>query len=149
MPAIAESPHFSRTRDFPYFRRIWKNVVVALLATSFIPLITIGGGMYYYSTTVLKQKTLESLRSKVVSHKETLDRFLTERTMDLKLISENLQMEELIRPGVLENVLDSLQKGLPYFQDLGIIDDQGRHLAYVGPFQLLSETTKRRSGSRP
>ena len=139
MVQVTEKPASSRQTDFPYFRRIWKNVVVALLATSFIPLIIIGGGMYHFTATVLKEKTLEALRTEVINHKKTIDRILAERIMDLKLLSNNLSPEFLVRSGALQSVFQSLGKG---FQDLGIIDDQGRHLAYVGPYELITKNYK-------
>ncbi|MEW6674093.1 MAG: ATP-binding protein [Thermodesulfobacteriota bacterium] len=142
MTQAADKTFSSKQADFPYFRRIWQNVVVALLATSFIPLIVIGGGMYHYAATVLREKTLEALRAEVTNHKITIDRFLAERIMDLKLLSKNLGPEHLVRPGALESVFQSLQKELPCFQDLGVIDDQGRHLAYVGPYELMSKNYK-------
>jgi len=142
MTQVADKKFSSQQTDFPYFRRIWKNVVVALLATSFIPLIVIGGGMYHYTATVLEEKTLEALRTEVTNHKNTIDQFLAERAMDLKLLSKNLTPKYLVRPGALESVFQSLQKELPCFQDLGVIDDQGRHLAYVGPYELISKNYK-------
>jgi len=125
--------------DFPYFRRIWKNVIVALFGASFVPLLLIGGGMYYYSASVLKDQTLESLRTEVVNHKEAIDRFLQDRTQDLRLLAGNIGLDHLTRPGTIETVFRSLQKELPCFTDLGIIDDQGRHLAYAGPFDLIEK----------
>jgi two-component system NtrC family sensor kinase len=131
-----------QAKDFPYFRRVWNNVMVTLLAASFIPLIFIGGGMYYYTASLLKQKTLESIRLEVMNHKEAIDRFLEERTMDLKALSMHPGLASLTRPGALETVSQFLRKELPCFTDLGIIDDQGRHLAYVGPYDLISKNYK-------
>jgi len=142
MPQVAEKTFSSQKADFPYFRRVWKNVVTALLATSFVPLIVIGGGMYYYTAAVLKEKTLETLRTEVMHHKNTIDRFLAERVLDLKLLSENLTPEYLVQPGALESVFQSLQKQLSRFQDLGVIDHQGRHLAYIGPYELMTRNYK-------
>ncbi len=137
---------FSKTKekDYPYFRGVWNRVVVALTAASFIPLILIGGGMYYYATSALKEKTLTTLRMQVINHKDAIDQFLAERTMDLKVVSANLGLDSLITPGVLEGVFLSLRsaEGRSCFTDLGIIDDQGRHLAYVGPYDLISKNYK-------
>ena len=137
---------FSKTKekDYPYFRGVWNRVVVALTAASFIPLILIGGGMYYYATSALKEKTLTTLRMQVINHKDAIDQFLAERTMDLKVVSASLGLDSLITPGVLEGVFLSLRsaEGRSCFTDLGIIDDQGRHLAYVGPYDLISKNYK-------
>jgi two-component system NtrC family sensor kinase len=124
--------------DFPYFRRLWKSIVVALLAASFIPMLVIGGGMYYYTVSIIEEKTLHDLRMEISEHREAIDAFLSERTMDLKLLSSNLGLGHLTTPGALEKLFRSLQAELPCFTDLSIIDDEGRHLAYVGPHDLLT-----------
>jgi two-component system NtrC family sensor kinase len=133
--------HLRKTRegDYPYFRRLWNSVVVALLAASFIPLIVIGGGMYYYTISIMEEKTLESLRTEISEHREAIDQFLAERTADLSLLSSNLSLDYLTTPGILEQIFASLQHQLACFADIGIIDDQGRHLAYVGPYDLLGK----------
>ena len=137
---------FSKTKekDYPYFRGVWNKVVVALTAASFIPLILIGGGMYYYATSALKEKTLTTLRMQVINHRDAIDQFLAERTMDLQVLAASLGMDSLITPGVLKGVFLSLRsaEGRSCFTDLGIIDDQGRHLAYVGPYDLISKNYK-------
>jgi two-component system NtrC family sensor kinase len=137
---------FTKTqeKDFPYFRHVWNRIVVALIAASFIPLILIGGGMYYYATSALKEKTLAALRMEVLNHKEAIDEFLAERTMDLRALSVNLELSKLTAPGALETVFLSLRSpaGRPCFMDLGVIDYQGRHLAYFGPYDLISKNYK-------
>lgn len=130
--------------DFPYFRRLWNNIVVALFAAAFIPLILIGGGMYYYASSALKAKTLDSLRSEVRQHQKTIDQFLSERIMDLREISRPGNLASLTRPGALEAIFKAMQPaaGGGYFTDLGIIDQQGVHRAYVGPYDLITKNYK-------
>lgn len=129
-------------KDFPYFRRLWNTMVVSLLAASLFPLAFIGGGMYYYAVSILKDKTLATLRMEIIDHKEAIDQFLAERTRDLQLLCSNLDIEPLTAPGALDQVFRSLREALPCFTDLGIIDEQGRHLAYVGPYDLISKNYK-------
>jgi len=141
-PELSAGLRQSQEKDFPYFRRLWNSIVVALLAASFIPMIVIGGGMYHYAVSALEERTLADLRMEVSEHKGAIDQFLTERTMDLELLAGNLGLDYLTRPGMLATVFSSLQQGVPCFTDLGIIDDQGQHLAYVGPHDLLSKNYK-------
>ena len=133
LPASTKIPN----GDYPYYRRTWYRVVFALLAVAFIPLVLIGGGTYYLSASVLKAKTLETLTFEVAQHKRVIDEFLSERTQDLKLLAANLGAETLSSRASLQKAFQSLQKEKPFFQDLGLIDDQGRHLAYVGPYDLM------------
>ena len=125
-------------RDFPYYRRLWTRVVVILTASAFLPLAVLGGGLYAYLSHTIKGKTLESLQMEAVSHAQTIDAFLSDRIRDLRLISENNSLQDLTAPGKIEQVLESLRSGLPYFQDLGVIGLQGAHLAYAGPYDLKS-----------
>lgn len=139
MEEILHKPARERPGDFPYFRRTWNIVVVTLLAAAFVPLIIIGGGMYSYLTSVIRQKTVAGLRANALDLKTAVDQFLVERTIDLKLISENIGLSGLRDRQTLQNVFHSLQQQLPCYTDLGVIDDQGRHLAYAGPYDLLGK----------
>jgi two-component system NtrC family sensor kinase len=116
--------------------------VVALLAASFIPLLVIGGGMYYHTVSILEQKTLAALDAEISEHRETIDHFLMERAIDLKNLASILEFDYLTAPGNLKKVFDTLQQQLPCFTDIGVIDDEGRHRAYIGPHDLLSKNYK-------
>jgi len=140
--SVPVSSRPSQEKDFPYFRRLFNSIVVALLAASFIPLLVIGGGMYYHTVSILEQKTLAALDAEISEHRATIDHFLTERTMDLKILSSNLGFDYLTAPGNLKKVFDTFQKELPCFTDMGVIDDQGRHRAYAGPYDLLAKNYK-------
>ena len=141
MPEFSQTPEDLREKDFPYFRRLWNTIVIALLAAAFIPLVLIGGGMYFFAGTTLKQKTMESLRAEVLNHKNAVDLFLTERALDLKQLAGTAGLVSLTLPGTLAAAFQSLQASgdKPWFTDLGIIDDQGRHRAFVGPYDLISK----------
>ena len=144
-PGLGQSIGQTQERDFPYFRRLWNSIVIALTAASFIPLIVIGGGMYYYTVSLLEKKTLDALTDELNDHRDAIDEFLNGRTKELKLLSSNLDLNHLGSPGGLQKAFESLQRELKCFTDLGVIDDEGRHLAYVGPYDLLSKNYKEAS----
>jgi two-component system NtrC family sensor kinase len=98
--------------------------------------------MYYHTVSILEQKTLAALDAEINEHREAIDQFLTERTIDLKNLSGILGFEYLTDPGNLKKVFDTLQRQLPCFTDIGVIDDQGRHRAYLGPYDLLLKNYK-------
>jgi two-component system NtrC family sensor kinase len=141
-PGPAQGFGQPQEKDFPYFRRLWNSVVVALIAASFIPLIVIGGGMYYYTVSMLEDKTLESLTEEIKEHREAIDEFLDGRIKDMKLLASNLGLEYFTSPGAIQSVFGTLRRELECFTDLGVIDDQGRHVAYAGPYDLLSKNYK-------
>jgi len=140
--SVPVSSRPSQDKDFPYFRRLFNSIVVALLAASFIPLLVIGGGMYYHTVSILEQKTLSELDVEISEHRKTIDHFLMERAIDLKNLASILEFDYLTAPGNLKKMFDTLQQQLPCFTDIGVIDDEGRHRAYIGPYDLLSKNYK-------
>lgn len=132
-------PKESPRNDYPYYRQVWIRVVLSLLTVSLVPLIVIGGGVSSYTIEKLETHALDALREKVQEHQQAIDNFLEQRENQLKVIASLYSMEELIVPGRLEDVFTVLQQQVPGFVDLGVIDMQGRHQAYVGPHALLSQ----------
>ncbi|MCF8077951.1 MAG: hypothetical protein K9K88_01595 [Desulfobacterales bacterium] len=122
--------------DFPYFRRIWVRVVLTLLAASFIPLLVIGGGLYFFAASALKAKAIESVQLEMVQRRLSIDRFFEERVLDLQQLADRLEPWPTADSKVMEAGLNSLNQGTPFFSDLGIIDGHGRHRAYAGPYRL-------------
>ena len=93
METKTRKPSEPAAGDFPYFRRLWNSIVLSLVAAAFIPLILIGGGMYYYAASALHEKTLHSLRTDVRHHQKTVDRFLAERIGDLRQIVNAMDLQ--------------------------------------------------------
>ena len=100
--------------------------------------------MYYYAASAVKDQTINALSQEVRHHQKTIDRYLAERILDLRAISRSINLERLIQPGVLEEVFRALQPTPEdgYFTDIGIIDQDGVHRAYVGPYDLIARNYK-------
>lgn len=138
MKTPAHGHRKDRFNDYPHFRQLWLQVVMALLAVAIIPLVILSRGMSAYGESMLKKNILQSLQTQAVSHRDSIDRFLEERSADLALILEQGLELRLEAEGGLEAVFEALSRRAPYFEDLGLLDGAGRHLAHVGPFQLTS-----------
>ncbi len=136
MTEVYRHANADRQGDYPYFRGLWNRVVLALLGAAFLPLLVIGGGLTYYGHVILRTSLLEAVATEVRLHRDAVDAFLAERTRDLQLLARHIPREVLEGPGGLAAVFASLQQAQAGFQDLGVIDGEGRHLAYVGPYQL-------------
>jgi two-component system NtrC family sensor kinase len=139
-----QQPHppdvpISRDDDIFYYRRMRNRIVAALLVVSFVPLMLIGGATYHYAFSALKQRTREYLDQKVLGHKKSIDQFLFERLLDVRLLAETTPLSSLVVPGALARAFEALQEGCGCFVDLGVISEGGRHLAYVGPYDLLDK----------
>jgi two-component system NtrC family sensor kinase len=54
--------------DYPYYRPVWRKVVLILLAAAFIPPLLIGGAIAYYAMTSSGASTVAMLREQLVAH---------------------------------------------------------------------------------
>jgi two-component system NtrC family sensor kinase len=135
--------------DYPYFRSLWNLVVVSLLAAAFLPLLLLGGAIYVYTTGALKRNAVDTLRIQVQDHRTVIDQFLAERASDLRLLAANIGFEQLTAGGGLGRAFRSLQREGAFFSDLGVIDSEGNHRAYVGPYDLLTRNYREHFWFRP
>jgi two-component system, NtrC family, sensor kinase len=138
----------TKSGDYPYFRSLWNLVVVSLLAAAFLPLLLLGSVIYIYTTDALKQNAIDTLRLQVQNHRTVIDQFLAERASDLRLLAVNIGFANLTGGG-LERAYRSLQQEFACFADLGVIDSEGNHRAYVGPYDLMARNYKEHFWFRP
>jgi two-component system NtrC family sensor kinase len=114
----------------------WR-IVAVLLLVSILPLALVGGGAQIVFKGLLEEKTLELHRSVVETHARSIDLYLVERLRVLDLVAGSYRLEELCAEGRLKEMLDTINSSYGMsFIDLGVIDEDGRHLAYVGPYAL-------------
>jgi two-component system NtrC family sensor kinase len=125
-----------------YYLQLKRHFVRILLLASFIPLILIGGMSYYYFSITLKESSLRHLENIVRSHQNQMDNFLSERLSNLKVLATSYTMNFLLQGRHLAEALHVLQGEYKIFTELGIIDAQGNHVAYVGPYALLGKNYK-------
>lgn len=124
------------------YRKLKSHIVYGLIAASFVPLIIIGGLVYYQFSTTVKGKSLEYITRAVEQHKLAIDLFLTERAANLKILANTNTFAAIIQKKRLEDALKILQRECDAFVDLGVIDKEGNHRAYIGPYELLGKNYK-------
>jgi two-component system NtrC family sensor kinase len=116
------------------------RVTALLIVASLIPLVAIGAGAWIVFGRIIAERSEAHFRTVVSDHAATIDLFLSERLLVLTLISRLYAASQFKEPGVLQRVFDHLNASYSQsFQDLGVIDDTGRHLAYIGPYDLLGK----------
>jgi two-component system NtrC family sensor kinase len=105
-----------------------------------IPLIILGLGAGIFFVNILTQKTESHLQTIVKDHAQVIELFLDKRMRALTLVTLSYSNREIEDAQKLKKVFDNLN--LCYsnsFYDLGVIDDTGKHLAYIGPHDLLQK----------
>lgn len=121
------------------YRGLRQYIVIILCVAAAIPLGSIGGGIYYEYRESLSDKVSKELTSIVQQHKQSIESFLSEITAAMRVVTDLEPLQKDTRTEVLQKVFNSLQKEHDYaFEDMGVIDSRGDHLAYVGPYDLQS-----------
>ncbi|MEA4855807.1 sensor histidine kinase [Solidesulfovibrio sp.] len=112
------------------------KLIAITLAFSFIPLFSLGLGLYnrFYETYL--DKVYESLSNLVENKKITIDLYLSERVAQLSNLALTESYPDLVKDAYLEHIFGVLQMHSKSFLDLQVIDQNGICTAYVGPYQL-------------
>ena len=115
----------------------WRMVTVLLIA-AVLPLILSGFGSWVVFRDMLEQKSYEQMKSLVRSHARAIDDHLTERLHLLQFTADSRAFGEMSDIKQLHRTLSDLNRSSNQsFIDLGVIDANGDHAAYVGPYDLL------------
>jgi two-component system, NtrC family, sensor kinase len=125
-------------KSSPWLRR---RILAALLVVSAVPFVLLGTGAWFVFRGVAIEQTLGLHRTMARAHAAAIDLYLLEKLHSLEVMARAHTVEELRQPERLREIFDAMagvhQQG---FVDLGVIDQEGRHLAYVGPFDLMDRT---------
>jgi two-component system NtrC family sensor kinase len=122
--------------DTGRFERTRRMILVRVLLPPFLTLLLVCGTLVYYFASYSRNQVQLRLMAATRDHRRAIDQFLGERTADLELACATHGIEQLRHRDRLAQLLDRLRAGSDAFFDLGVFDDEGNHLAYVGPFDL-------------
>lgn len=117
-----------------HFEKLGLKIIAVTLGFSLIPLFTLGATIYYQFNSTFQNKMTESLRNLAQNRKSSLELFIDERISQLNTIAQTHSFEKLADEQFLTKVFNAMQSRSKSFIDLGIIDSDGNHLAYVGPY---------------
>lgn len=125
--------------SFTSYSSLRQYIIFILCVAAVVPLAFIGGGIYYDYQESMTAKIRSQLTTTVLHHKESIERFLHETSSAMKMVVELESIERLSQQQVLESIFNTMQREYDQaFEDLGVIDYKGNHLAYVGPYDLLN-----------
>ncbi len=121
-------------RDYNVLK--WK-IIAAILSFSLIPLIVVGWFIYSQFSASYQAKINENILSMVESRRNSLDLFFEERISQLTTLAHSHQFSRLKNEDFLLGIFNTMQARSKSYIDLGVIDHNGYHIAYVGPHQDL------------
>ena len=121
----------------PRYQQLFRRMALSGLAISLIPLYLVGAAIYIYFASTQEQNHRAQLTDLAVNRSNAVQLFLAERTAMLEALVQTATLDGLTRPGELNDVLTILNRRQHSFVDLGIVNGDGEHLAYEGPFPLM------------
>jgi two-component system NtrC family sensor kinase len=120
------------------YRRLRRFVVLGTMAVSLAPLLLMTAVNYYQYDQASREEAKQAIRRLTLNIKRSLEFFLEERLSALTYIIHDKSFDELRSDAELARVLENMKRSLPMgtLVDLGLIDDRGNQLSYVGPYAL-------------
>ena len=113
-----------------------RKIIFITLAVSFAPLFLLGATIYYQFARMYEDKIREQIRYRSGAQAEAVDLFLKERTAILSAMADTHSFQSIIKEKNLSKIFEVMNLRAGAFVDLGVIDNAGQHLAYVGPYNL-------------
>jgi two-component system, NtrC family, sensor kinase len=127
----------SKSINQPYYRSLTRNIILIIMIVTFTPGAMVMGVIWEEYSVAYNEKVFSHLKELVQKHSQNIDSFLEEKLADIQLIVSNLNFEKLKDEQRLEILFRSAQSLYNHvFVDLGLVDDKGIQVTYVGPFKL-------------
>ena len=118
------------------YRRLWKEAALISVVIVFLPLALLTGYEYKVTKATFEAEALARSARFVAKARRTEAFLLSKKRFALEFIINDNSYEQLLMPGRMAELLESLNKGLGLFLDLGVIDADGRQRVYSGPYHL-------------
>ncbi len=120
------------------YANLQKKIIFITLLVSFIPLISLSVIIYWQFAQVFRNKIEEQIEYRARVQSNAIELFLKERTAILLAMADTYTFDYLAEKNNLERIFQIMNRRVGGFIDLGLIDSAGRHVAYVGPYNLIS-----------
>ena len=121
------------------YGKLFRRFILLTVVCSLVPLLLVGWGINIHYTRFAKSRLINSLQTQLADHRKIVELFLLERTSRLSLIAQTHSRDYLSSMLNLDTVFEILNRQDGSYTDLGVIDAGGRHLAYIGPYDLMDK----------
>jgi len=122
------------------YRKLWWQHCLAIICFSVIPLLFVNISLYGLFDRIYTEKVKETLRSSAENQRDSIDLFFNERIAQLYTVANTNTFENLTNESYLNKVFEIMHTKSNSYMDIGIIDHEGNHLSYVGPYYDLLKT---------
>ncbi|MBW2051842.1 MAG: two-component sensor histidine kinase [Deltaproteobacteria bacterium] len=121
------------------YSRLFRKFILLTMVCSLVPLVLVGWGIYLNYTRFANARMINSFQTQVAHHRNIIELFLKERRSKLQLIANTHSLDQLVKVSNLNYIFEMINQEYRSITDLGIVDEQGNHLAYIGPYDLMDK----------
>jgi two-component system NtrC family sensor kinase len=121
------------------YRYLFRRFTLLTVVCSIVPLLLVGWGLNIHYTYFAETRIVNAFKEQVANHGRFIEQFLREQSTKLRLVADTHSKNDLRQPAHLMTIFENMNKEQPYIMDLGVIDQHGKHLAYIGPYELLDK----------
>ena len=120
------------------YRATFRTMVGGMVLVSLLPLLVIGGANFYLFHHLNRSVVAEQHANFLRYHRQSIETFLSSITAEVSSVAHQYTLEELAA-GNLERVFEIIQQPAGMLTDVGVIDEDGNHVRYVGPYDLAGK----------
>jgi len=120
----------------PLYASLQRNIILITLLVAFAPLFALGTIIYSQFFEMYRTKVEEQIQYRARAQAEAVDLFLKERFAILAAMADTHTYQEMIHEKNLAEAFQVMNLRAGAFVDLGVINNGGQHVAYVGPYDL-------------
>jgi len=118
------------------FQNTRNKILTRVLLAPFIVLLSVCGILVYYFAGYSRNQVENNLMRIASDHCRLIDQFFFERKSDLSFIASSYRFEDLNDKKKLIDIFQVMQSDSKAFFDIGLFDENGNHLVYIGPYEL-------------
>ena len=127
------------------YTRLRTTVIATTICFAILPILAVGLVIPGRFAELYHEKTLREVENVAASRGRALDIFLDERVAHLKSISGMHTFREITAPGKLASILSIMKTTSQSYVDFGVIDMEGTHVVYAGPYDVHTANYKNES----
>jgi two-component system NtrC family sensor kinase len=118
------------------YRLLRRRIIILVILVTVIPLFSMAMINSHQYRNTLRQEIVNPLLVLVNKSKHSMELFLVERLSAVSFIASEHSYEELADEGNLSRIFHVMKQEFRGFVDLGLIDENGVQVNYVGPYDL-------------
>ncbi len=124
------------------YSRLTLKIAMVIVGFSMVPLMSLGWLLFHQFDTAYEEKAESNLVIMVDNKQRAIDLFLKQKIAFLRTLAYSFNFEDFNSKEAIKPLFDIVKSFSNDFVDLGIIDKEGNHVAYDGPYDISNVNYK-------